>query len=142
VRSSGLRARTERQHLLRAAAETIESSSMSTWSVEDLLSMRSWSGSRVRSLLRAAIRRGDIRRQGPLFGLTEAGQIKADRVLRNHRLWELFLIRHADIAASHVDRDADFVEHVLGEELVAELEHALAGEPGTPQSPHPLRGNA
>jgi manganese/zinc/iron transport system permease protein len=142
VRSSCLRARTERQHLLRAAAETIESSSMSTWSVEDLLSMRSWSGSRVRSLLRAAIRRGDIRRQGPLFGLTEAGQIKADRVLRNHRLWELFLIRHADIAASHVDRDADFVEHVLGEELVAELEHALAGEPGTPQSPHPLRGNA
>lgn len=141
ARSAGLRARTERQHLLRAAAETIESSSMSKWSVEDLLPMRSWSGSRVRSLLRAAIRRGDIRRQGSLFGLTEAGQIKADRVLRNHRLWELFLIRHADIAASHVDRDADFVEHVLGEEIVAELERALAGEPGTPQSPHPLRGN-
>jgi manganese/zinc/iron transport system permease protein len=64
--------------------------------------------------------------------------LAADRVVRNHRLWELFLIRHADIAASHVDRDADLVEHVLGEESVAELEQVLARGDATPQSPHPL----
>ena len=104
--------------------------------------MRSWSHARVRALHRAGLRRGDIRRDGSEFELTAAGRVAADRVLRNHRLWELFLIRHAAIAASHVDRDADFVEHILGEDLVIDLERTLAGEPDTHQSPHPLRSGA
>ncbi|MBT5584547.1 MAG: iron ABC transporter [Phycisphaerae bacterium] len=142
VRSVGLRARTGRQHLLRSVAEVMELNSTSTWSAKDILPMRSWSHARVRALHRAGLRRGDIRRDGSEFELTAAGRVAADRVLRNHRLWELFLIRHAAIAASHVDRDADFVEHILGEDLVIDLERTLAGEPDTHQSPHPLRSGA
>ena len=53
------------------------------------------------------------------------------RITRNHRLWERYLIKYADIAPSHVDRDADLVEHILGAELVSELE--------TLRELHPLR---
>ena len=54
------------------------------------------------------------------------------------RLWELYLIRHADIAPSHVDRDADMVEHVLGADLVEQLERELTETETFPASPHTI----
>ena len=59
---------------------------------------------------------------------------------RSHRLWELYLIRHADVAPSHVDRDADMVEHILGADLVRQLEDEL-GDIGNhlPESPHAVQ---
>jgi manganese/zinc/iron transport system permease protein len=109
------------------------------WTLETLLGARSWSTRQLRSIHRRAVRSGEVVRVGEdTYRLSEAGQVAAERVLRNHRLWELFLIRHADIAASHVDRDADLVEHVLGHELVAELEQALQRGEHTPPSPHPI----
>lgn len=74
------------------------------------------------------------------YRLTESGQIAASRIVRVHRLWELFLITQADIAPDHVDRDADQIEHVLSPEVLASLEAKLAEsgrEPlGIPTSPH------
>ena len=77
--------------------------------------------------------------------MNEVGFLEAAKVTRNHRLWELYLIENADIAPNHVDRDADAVEHVLGEQLVAELEKLLpayqdAKRGPMPGSPHPLAG--
>ena len=46
-------------------------------------------------------------------------------MVRNHRLWELYLTHAARIAADHVHEDADKIEHVLGEEVVRELEQRL-----------------
>jgi len=140
--AAGLRRRTGRQHLLRAAAEFMESKCVDAWRMEDLETMRSWSSHWLRRLHRSAARSGDVSTSGGLWKLTDQGLEAAKRVVRNHRLWELFLIRHADIAASHVDRDADFVEHVLGDAIVAELEAILDREPGTPASPHPVGGSA
>ncbi len=61
--------------------------------------------------------------------------------MRNHRLWELYLIEHADIAPSHVDRDADQLEHVLGRSMVSKLEALLEKTHPhlvMPRSPHAL----
>ena len=74
--------------------------------------------------------------------LTVAGLAEAAHLTRNHRLWELYLIEYADVATSRVDRDADMVEHVLGEKMVAQLESKLqtyrsAGSL-VPESPHPI----
>ncbi|MEM7577900.1 MAG: iron chelate uptake ABC transporter family permease subunit [Planctomycetota bacterium] len=54
-----------------------------------------------------------------------AGVERGREVCRNHRLWEQYLISYADIAPSHLDWTVDRVEHVLSEELVAELEQTL-----------------
>jgi manganese/zinc/iron transport system permease protein len=78
------------------------------------------------------------------YRLSAQGQAAAARTVRAHRLWELYLIHHADIAPDHVDRDADRLEHVLPPEVLAELEARLAGQvpAGVPASPHALRGSA
>jgi manganese/zinc/iron transport system permease protein len=49
-------------------------------------------------------------------------------VVRKHRLWETYLITHADIAPGNVDWGADEIEHVL----------AATRPAGMPQSPHEL----
>jgi manganese/zinc/iron transport system permease protein len=111
---------------------------------EGLLTARSWSAARLRRTLRRAARRGLVERGGRGFRLTAAGEVEAARMVRTHRLWELYLIRHADIAPSHVDRDADQIEHVLGSDLVAELEAVLDAAPevaraaAVPSSPHAM----
>ncbi len=112
------------------------------FTLAEILPRRSWSMGQLRRLVRRAARRGLIRPHEPnRYQLTEEGWRDAVRVARNHRLWELFLITHADIAPSHVDRDADQIEHVLGPSLVAELESQLGfvrPETPVPPSPHAL----
>jgi manganese/zinc/iron transport system permease protein len=49
----------------------------------------------------------------------------ASRIVRNHRLWELYLTNEANYSADHVHEDAEKIEHVLGEEIVRELERTL-----------------
>ncbi|MCH9002079.1 MAG: metal ABC transporter permease [Planctomycetes bacterium] len=57
--------------------------------------------------------------------LTPAGSERAAQVVRNHRLWELYLTQEASVAPDHVHRDAEEIEHVLGEELVRKLQEML-----------------
>ena len=46
-------------------------------------------------------------------------------MVRNHRLWELYLTSAAQIAPDHVHEDAEKIEHMLGDEVVRELERKL-----------------
>jgi manganese/zinc/iron transport system permease protein len=88
--------------------------------------------------------RGLIERTNGDVRLTPAGLAAAAEVTRTHRLWEMFLVESAGIAADHVDRDADAVEHMLPKQLVQELEQRLAADgrlPVVPQSPHNLRSS-
>ncbi|MCC5787609.1 MAG: metal ABC transporter permease [Phycisphaerales bacterium] len=68
-------------------------------------------------------------------GLTEKGRERGARLRRNHLLWEQYLISHADVAPSHVDWSVDQVEHVLSEDLVNQLERALASRGVAPPTP-------
>jgi manganese/zinc/iron transport system permease protein len=46
-------------------------------------------------------------------------------VVRNHRLWELYLTNTANYPADHVHDDAERLEHMLPEETVRQLERGL-----------------
>lgn len=70
--------------------------------------------------------RGWITRSGSSLILTDSGRYQGARVHRNHQLWEQYLISYADIAPTHVDWSVDQVEHVLSDELIENLESALA----------------
>ena len=59
------------------------------------------------------------------FQLTAEGRRQAETVVRNHRLWELYLTERANFRADHVHEDAEEIEHVLGEETVRLLERRL-----------------
>ena len=98
-------------------------------------------GADDQATLAGGVRRGWLQRDDGRYRLTPDGDREAARVVRNHRLWEIFLITHAEIAPSHVDRDADLIEHVLGPEMLGELEQLLAeGMPDVPPSPHAVTG--
>jgi manganese/zinc/iron transport system permease protein len=142
--------RIQRQHLLRSMYELQEQAAprkgdgLATPIREsELLAERSWTPARLHRLLRKSERRGWVRRtRDQEYELTAKGLAEARRLTRNHRLWEMYLITHADIAPSHVDRDADEVEHVLGPAMAAKLEALLlagAKPQAVPGSPHPLR---
>lgn len=63
---------------------------------------------------------------GESLALTPAGWQRACGIVRNHRLWELYLTHAASIAPDHVHDDAEIIEHVLGEDVVRELERRLS----------------
>ena len=56
---------------------------------------------------------------------TPPGWQRACEIVRNHRLWELYLTHAANYAPDHVHEDAEKIEHVLGEETVYRLEKLL-----------------
>lgn len=66
-----------------------------------------------------------VHEEGNQILLTPEGWQTAASIVRNHRLWELYLTHAAHIAADHVHDDAEKIEHVLGEEVVRELERQL-----------------
>ena len=150
-----LRQKVARQHVLRAAYEILESECSHEhdqggahlvenrpFAFEALLAKRTWSTRELQSTLSAEQRLEHLeKRSDGTIVLSEAGFGEAARVTRNHRLWEAYLITHADIAPSHVDRDADMVEHVLEADLVRELEHVLREKEAwvaMPPSPHTI----
>jgi manganese/zinc/iron transport system permease protein len=77
----------------------------------------------------AALRRhglATLAEDGQLVLLTPAGLQRAAALVRNHRLWELYLTHAAHVPADHVHDDAENIEHVLGEETARQLERRLA----------------
>jgi DtxR family transcriptional regulator, Mn-dependent transcriptional regulator len=65
--------------------------------------------------------------------LTEAGVAQARRVIRRHRLVELFLTRVLGLDWSEVDTEADALEHAIS----PRLEQAIAAHLGEPvEDPH------
>ncbi len=155
LRQTQLKRKIGRQHLLRAAYEALEAQvsdperarvENQRIPMQDLLSSRSWDLKVLKKEIRSAYDDALVDSYDDEFlVLNEVGFVEAAKVTRNHRLWELYLIENADIAPNHVDRDADAVEHVLGEQLVEELEKLLpayqdARNLPMPGSPHPIQG--
>ena len=144
LRQRRLRQKIDRQHLLRAAFEIVESKAGERREVPnvaftraELQAKRTWTPAHLDRILRAEARMGHLDRdeEGKLH-LSESGFGEAARITRNHRLWEIYLVTHADIAPSHVDRDADMVEHILETDLVRRLEEELRNRGAWIPSPH------
>jgi manganese/zinc/iron transport system permease protein len=143
LRERALRRKIALQNVLRAVYE-VQEARQSPLPVprRDVALKRSWSPRELSRVLARATRAGFVQQSGDEISLTAAGREEAASLVRTHRLWEMFLMTHADIASDHVDRDADAIEHILSPELIAELEDRLrdadlAKSPaGIPASPH------
>ena len=79
----------------------------------------------VKAALQRLVAKKLVVSKGGQLGLTEDGKRKAARVVRLHRLWELYLTKYMHIAADHVHDDAETIEHIITPELERELEHQL-----------------
>jgi len=134
ARRAVLRIRIEGEHVLEAAheraAEQEATAVLPADEVDRVARVRGWAWW-FRPLVTLNLRRrGQARVRAGAIELTDAGRARGGQVSRNHSLWEQYLVSYADIAPSHVDWSVDMVEHVLSEELVSELEAALAKKRG------------
>lgn len=126
VRRRHLSQRVAADNLLRGVYELSESTGgEGPVTLDRLFHLRSWTRRQLNWSIRQAVWQSLATTTPEGVRLTPEGHREAKRVVRNHRLWETYMIRHADVAANHVDRGADLIEHVLGDELVKQLENSL-----------------
>lgn len=151
-RRYSLNRRMDRQHLLRGMYEYLEDQVQGEVCTADIAAKvpfswlhksRSWSATRLRQEISRAQRAGQVEYlETNYVRLTESGLETAARLTHQHRLWELYLVTHAEVATSHVDRDADAIEHVLEPEMIDQLERLLdktQATQGVAPSPHDIR---
>lgn len=129
------RNRTQAENLLRmlylimeqrAAGGPVADSADKRFGVGDVAAARGTTTLAVRRYWRQAARRGWVDRGSadPII-LTAEGLTEARRVVRNHRLWELFLTQEAKMPTDHVHADAEEIEHILPRDVLARLEQML-----------------
>jgi Mn-dependent DtxR family transcriptional regulator len=101
-----------------------------------LMGVRGQSGGRILRSARRLAGGGLVERSADAFRLSAEGRAAAERVVRKHRLWELYLARRLELPSDHVHRDAEAMEHALSDDTVADLDRLL----GHPESdPHGRR---
>lgn len=126
----GLRGRTLTEHILKTFYNLGESAK--DWSpprsVSQLSEARHFTGNALARGLRKLKRQGFVEEASGGFKLTPDGLKQAGRLVRVHRLWEMYLSQYMQLPADHVHRDADQMEHIMTPEMEAQLE-ALLGYP-------------
>jgi manganese/zinc/iron transport system permease protein len=122
-------ARVQRENTLKAVYHVLEARHFQGdgVSLRDLAERRRETAEEARRQARQLRRHGlaTMPEAGDVIFLTPAGWQRACAIVRNHRLWELYLTNEAQIAADHVHDDAEKIEHVLGEDVVRQLERRL-----------------
>jgi len=121
--------RTQRENTLKAIYHVLEERQFQG----AIVSLRELAERRAETMEESLGQVMDLRRNGlatlqedrNVILLTPEGWKRASAIVRNHRLWELYLTNAAHIAADHVHEDAEKIEHVLGEDVVRELERQL-----------------
>lgn len=93
--------------------------------LDEIIRRRKYDKSVLQSILRRLLKHGYVEQTGNMWSLSEEGKNKAQRVVKIHRLWELYLTTYLKIAPDHVHEDAETIEHLLTPELEAELEKQL-----------------
>lgn len=90
-----------------------------------LMGMRGQGPRELARALRPLLRRGLVRAVRGGFRLTTKGLRDAERLVRKHRLWEVYLTRRLELPADHVHRDAEAMEHAISDAAVENLEAVL-----------------
>ena len=80
------------------------------------------------SLDKKMLRRGLLKRDGEYFVFTEKGQKLGAKIVEKHRLWETYLVNKWRLPPDHVHRDAHDIEHILTDQVVADL-YEILGRP-------------
>ncbi len=109
------------ENLLKVFYSAEEKSGITAMSLSDILASGRFLSHEIDSMIKRLNRKGLIRQFENKHSLTESGRKEASRIVRLHRLWELYLNERMNIAPDHVHHDAEAIEHII----TPELERAL-----------------
>ena len=94
-------------------------------SVNEIIDERYFPKRTIQRTLSRLKRKGFVKEIQDKWKLTTAGIEKGKRVVKLHRLWELYLSTYMKIAPDHVHDDAETIEHIITPEIEVELERML-----------------
>jgi ABC-type Mn2+/Zn2+ transport system permease subunit len=77
--------------------------------------------------------RGRVNISGGQLHMTDDGRWRAARLVRSHRLWETYLLKHLGLPLDHLHASADRVEHFIHQPLRDELQREFGD---MQQDPH------
>lgn len=104
-----------------------------TVSSRDFLEKRSVDTHSLERDLKRMVKHGFLSVKNKVYTLTESGNKEAARILRSHRLWELYLTKRMNFKEDHIHGTAETIEHLI----TPEIEQQLLRELDFPKSdPH------
>lgn len=90
-------------------------------SVRQFLEKRAIDTSVLERAIKKMIKRGMLQANGLNCSLTVEGSNEAARIVRSHRLWELYLTKRMNFKDDHIHGTAETIEHLITPEIEKEL---------------------
>ena len=92
-------------------------------SFEEIIKYQSTSPLFLQFILHRLVAQGWIhkKRKKNIYSLTPEGLLWAEKIVRLHRLWEVYLVDYLGIGTERVHKSAEEMEHILTPEIEAEL---------------------
>ncbi|WP_057936279.1 metal ABC transporter permease [Algoriphagus resistens] len=116
--------KTHQDHLLKSIFHGLEGGKK-TFAIEEIYEAFPYKKKDTRHTITNLISDNLITVDQGLITFTPKGKSEAKRIVRLHRLWELYLNEYMNIAPDHVHDSAEKLEHILTPELEALLENRL-----------------
>lgn len=118
---------TRRENSLKAIYHVLENDGFrrESVSIQELAELRSETIEEIHRRVGALRNAGMVSLFQDRVTFTPLGSRRAGEIVRNHRLWELYLTNAAHVSPDHVHDDAEVIEHILGEQTVRQLEKRL-----------------
>lgn len=122
-----------RENMLKAIYHCMEDDHSRRISAARILEKRSFGTNELERGLRELVGKSLLLKRNNVFEFTENGEREAKRVVRLHRLWEMYLTERMNFSEDHIHGTAESIEHII----TPELESALEKELGFPKmDPH------
>ncbi|RIK73983.1 MAG: iron ABC transporter [Planctomycetota bacterium] len=86
----------------------------------------------ARWALAKLLRGGRVERAGDRLELTATGRESARQLVRSHRLWETYLVKHLGLPLDHVHQGAHRTEHYIGRQLRDQLQQEVEANAADP----------
>ena len=91
----------------------------------DFLEKRSMDTRLLEKTIKNLINKKLLHRSEMLISLTKHGEVEAARIVRSHRLWELYLTKRMNFKEDHIHGAAETMEHLITPEIEKELLNEL-----------------
>ncbi|HPE98360.1 MAG TPA: iron chelate uptake ABC transporter family permease subunit, partial [Chitinophagales bacterium] len=116
------RNKVQRENLLKALYHLEEATPGKQWfGLPEIMEKRPDLSDALAGQLRQLQRNGMIEQSQNKYAVTPEGMTEGKRIVRIHRLWEMYLTEKMNIASDHVHEDAEAIEHIITPELEERL---------------------
>ena len=119
------RQKIRRENLLKAIYHCMEEDETQTISSSRIIEKRKFATLEFERGMRNLQAESWVLRSGNDWSFTEKGEKEAKRIVRLHRLWEMYLTERMNFSSDHIHSAAESIEHIITPEIEAALEKEL-----------------